>query len=245
MKFRKLRADEIDVRVGGVAQDARGAWLLLYKDARCDMNILDETVGVYGWQRHHEVIGGNLYCTISLWDEEKKMWIEKQDVGTESNQDKEKGQASDAFKRACFNLGIGRELYTAPFTWVSDNSISDKKDWNKKKFKVSHISYDEFGKINELEIKEKLKGGKEKTVFQFKGRQANVRSEVKNQPELFEKENPLTADEWENIKRHAINNNFGDIIGAINMKYMLASPRDWTQFHKDRYFEEVEKAQNK
>ena len=82
------------------------------------MNILDETVGAMNWQRGHSVIDGNLYCTISIWDEEKEQWIAKSDVGTESNTEKEKGQASDSFKRAGFNWGIGRELYSAPFVYI-------------------------------------------------------------------------------------------------------------------------------
>lgn len=110
LKFRFLRADEIDCRVARISNS--GVFLLLYKDARCDMNILDETVGKMNWQRSHSRENAN--CTVSIWDEEKKIWISKEDTGTESNTEKEKGLASDSFKRACFNWGIGRELYTAP-----------------------------------------------------------------------------------------------------------------------------------
>ncbi len=117
MRFRELRADEIDVRVGSVSQ--KGATLLLYKDARCDMNILDETVGPGNWQRDHKEVKGNLYCGVGLWDEQKTAWVWKWDCGTESYTEKEKGEASDSFKRACFNWGIGRELYTAPFTFIN------------------------------------------------------------------------------------------------------------------------------
>ena len=113
MEFRKLSADEIDCRLATVKQN--GVSLLLYKDARCDQNILDETVGNMNWQRHHNRDNAN--CIVSIWDTEKKMWIEKEDTGTESYTEKEKGLASDSFKRACFNWGIGRELYTAPFIW--------------------------------------------------------------------------------------------------------------------------------
>lgn len=114
--FRGLRPDEIDVRVGTVT--AKGASLLLYKDARCDMNILDETYGPAGWQRRHEVINGNLYCGIGIWNSDIEEWVWKWDCGTESFTEKEKGEASDSFKRAAFNVGIGRELYTAGFTFV-------------------------------------------------------------------------------------------------------------------------------
>ena len=112
--FRDLRADEIECRVAQ-AKD-KGVSLLLYKDARCDMNILDETVGAMNWQRHH--CRENANCVVSIWDEKRNAWIEKEDTGTESNTEAEKGLASDSFKRACFNWGIGRELYTAPFIWI-------------------------------------------------------------------------------------------------------------------------------
>ena len=146
MKFRLLRAEEIDVRVSTVKEN--GMSLLLYKDARVDQNILDETVGAENWQRSHELIGNNLYCTVSIYDKDKNMWISKQDVGTESKTEAEKGQASDSFKRACFNWGIGRELYTAPFIWVNTGKGIDKYT----KFKVTDIGYDADGNINQLSI---------------------------------------------------------------------------------------------
>ena len=116
MKFRALKADEIDVRVGGVYKT--GITMLLYKNARVDMQILDETVGEMNWQRDHKEIKGNLYCGVGIWDEKKYEWVWKWDCGTESFSEKEKGEASDAFKRAGFNWGIGRELYTAPFIYL-------------------------------------------------------------------------------------------------------------------------------
>lgn len=110
MKIRSLRADEIEVRVAQVFDGK--VRLLLYKDSRCDKRILDETYTPLGWQDKYETINDVLYCTVSVWDEEKKQWVSKQDCGTESNTEAKKGEASDAFKRACFNWGIGRELYT-------------------------------------------------------------------------------------------------------------------------------------
>lgn len=112
--FRDLRADEIECRIGRATQN--GVSLLLYKDARCDQSILDETVGPMNWQRHHSRENAN--CIVSIWDDVKCQWIDKEDTGTESNTEKEKGLASDSFKRACVNWGIGRELYTAPFIWI-------------------------------------------------------------------------------------------------------------------------------
>lgn len=116
MKFRPLKADEIEIRVDRITQ--KGAWLLLYKNARVDMSILDEVVGPQDWQRGHEVIHDNLFCSISIWDKDKSQWITKQDVGVESFTSKEKGEASDSFKRAGTCWGIGRELYTAPNIFV-------------------------------------------------------------------------------------------------------------------------------
>lgn len=110
MEFRKLKEDEIDCRVSQIASNY--CTLLLYKDARVDMNILDETLGSMNWQKHYSRDNAN--CIVSIWDSEKYEWIEKEDTGTESNTEAEKGLASDSFKRACFNWGIGRELYTAP-----------------------------------------------------------------------------------------------------------------------------------
>ena len=121
--FRDLRADEIECRVAQAK--ANGVSLLLYKDARCDQTILDETVGHMDWQRHHSRDNAN--CTVSIWDDKKQQWISKEDTGTESNTEKEKGLASDSFKRACFNWGIGRELYTAPFIWIKSEECTALK----------------------------------------------------------------------------------------------------------------------
>lgn len=117
MEFRALKADEIDVRIQSVQKDGKGLILLLYKDARVDMNILDETVGCENWQREHYECKGNLFCKVGIRTKDGD-WVWKSDCGVESNAEAQKGEASDSFKRACFNIGIGRELYTAPFIWV-------------------------------------------------------------------------------------------------------------------------------
>ena len=174
-KPRTLKAEEIECRVGTI--NGRGCSLLLYKDARVDMKILDETYGVGNWQRTHEVINDNLFCTIEIWNDRIKQWVKKQDVGTESYTEKEKGEASDSFKRAGFNVGIGRELYTSPFIWIqpkADMKPYNTKDINgneanefypykkdnygnvvyttKTAFKVTAIGYDKENKINRLII---------------------------------------------------------------------------------------------
>ena len=158
-EFRLLKAEEISCRVNQI--NDKGLTLLLYKDARVDMDILDETVGCMNWKK--EYTRDNRNCIVSIWDEEKKEWISKEDTGTESNNEAEKGLASDSFKRACVNWGIGRCLYTAPFIWIDAkyvNMYENGKDKNgkikwatKDSFKVSKIGYDENRNIIGLSIK--------------------------------------------------------------------------------------------
>lgn len=136
INFRNLRADEImirptDTKFRGSAQ------LLLYKDARCDMSILDETVGPFGWSKDYKDIKGNLYCGVCI----NGIW--KWDCGTESFSEKEKGEASDAFKRACFNWGLGRELYTAPKIRIKCPENYYYNDKMNMSFTVSDIQYEE------------------------------------------------------------------------------------------------------
>ena len=117
MDFKKLNQpvelSQIDFRVQSINKGGY-ATILAYKDARYDMNLLDKVVGPENWSKRYEVIDGRLYCSVGIFNPETKEWVWKQDVGTESNTEAEKGQASDAFKRACFNWGIGRELYDFP-----------------------------------------------------------------------------------------------------------------------------------
>lgn len=153
MKFRTLEANEIECRVATVK--STGVTLLLYKDARCDMNILDEEVGQMNWQRSHSRENAN--CIVSIWDEAKKQWVSKEDTGTESYTEKEKGLASDSFKRACFNWGIGRELYTVPSIHIPpDNCKIVAKGAGYAcydKFYVSEIGYDDRRNISKLKIR--------------------------------------------------------------------------------------------
>ena len=153
-----LIAQDVELRVAQVVKTKSGVYavLLVYKNARIDMKILDDVFGAMNWDRKHDTIDGKLFCTVSIWDEEKQQWVSKQDVGVESNTEKEKGQASDAFKRACFNWGIGRELYTSPFVWVnlSQNEWTFGVGGKKKpavKFSVKEIAYTD-GKVSKLVI---------------------------------------------------------------------------------------------
>lgn len=155
MEFRTLKANEIDCRISQI--DKNWCTLLLYKDARVDQNILDETVGCMNWQKRY--VRDNANCIVGIWDEDKQQWVEKEDTGTESFTEQEKGLASDSFKRACFNWGIGRELYTAPSIFIYPNKeikyknggkeveefyeYKEGKYTTKTQFKVDYIDYKE------------------------------------------------------------------------------------------------------
>lgn len=141
ISFPDLTAEDIEVRVDRITENQNGAGLnlLLYKNARVDMKLLDETVGAENWQRKHEKLDGATFCSVGILcptSGEGREWVWKTDCGTPSNFESEKGAASDAFKRACFNWGLGRELYTCPelFIWQGNNAadpfftLSHKKD---------------------------------------------------------------------------------------------------------------------
>ena len=141
--MRLLKESEIEVRVGTINE--KGATLLLYKDARVDMNILDETYG-NNWQRKHYELKGHIYCSVGLKIGEE--WVWRDDVGVESNTEATKGESSDSFKRACFNWGVGRELYSAPFIWITADKYNQATNKTGKpttydKFAVEKIKYDE------------------------------------------------------------------------------------------------------
>lgn len=166
-QIRLLRADEIECRTAAVSE--KGLSILLYKDARVDQRILDETFGMFGWQRTHQCINGSLYCTVEVYDPESGRWAAKQDVGTVGNYEKEKSQASDSFKRACFNWGIGRELYTAPFIWISAQDAQirprDGKFYCSDHFSVASIGYNDDREIIFLQVVNDSK--RRKVVYEF------------------------------------------------------------------------------
>ena len=178
-KIRCLKPEEIEIRVQQVTE--KGAQLLLYKDSRCDKRILDETFGIDGWKNKYEEVKGNLFCTISIWDEHKSQWVDKCDCGTESFSEKEKGEASDAFKRAGFNVGIGRELYTRIFYFASvPTKKNDKGKYdlvNKyEKFTVAEISTnEETEKIEKIKIAD----SKGNIVFNYGYPKIATKTEIK------------------------------------------------------------------
>ena len=175
--MRALTASEIEVRVGQVGDGF--ASLLLYKTARTDMQVLDEVFGAMNWQKDYKEIKGNLYCGVGVWDDEKKQWIWKWDCGTESNTEKEKGEASDAFKRACVNVsdgkngidGIGRELYNSPKIYidVATDSLGNYKYklHNPKELNGMYVSYirSEGGKVIDLDIAQKLRNSAPRIIW--------------------------------------------------------------------------------
>ena len=133
LKFRELTKDEIECRIGMVSRDGKGLSLLLYKDARCDMRILDETVGAENWQNRFYEHKGILFCSVGIntnFDkpEAPDRWVWKDDAGVESNTEAEKGNASDARKRAGVAWSIGRSLYTAPFIWIKAEDCNMKQE---------------------------------------------------------------------------------------------------------------------
>ena len=194
--IRLLKADEIECRVSVINE--KGLSLLLYKDARVDQRILDETFGAFGWKRSHQCIDGNLYCTVEIYDKQSGIWVSKQDVGTTGYTEKEKSQASDSFKRACFNWGIGRELYSAPFIWVPAGKalIQAKTGQNgemryycNNRFSVQSIQYNEDREISALvivndkgqsvyELKPKTEAKKQKKNGISKGQMDELRAEL-------------------------------------------------------------------
>ena len=145
--FRPLKAEEVECRIGNVSKQGKGLSLLLYKDARTDMSILDETVGAENWQCRYYECKGILFCSIGIFFGKREEWVWKDNAGAPSNMEAEKGNASDAMKRAGFCWGIGRELYSAPFIWV------DAKDCNLTQNNGKWQCFDTFS-VNHMEVKD-------------------------------------------------------------------------------------------
>lgn len=165
--FRSLRVDEVEARINKYKDDADDAalTLLLYKDARCDMRVLDETVGPQNWQREHYECKGNLFCRVGIKLPDWPEWVWKADCGSESNTETQKGEASDSFKRACFCWGLGRELYTAPFIYVPKIGSDGKANFESKRdrFKVTYMRVED-GRIVALNIENSKK---RRSVYSF------------------------------------------------------------------------------
>ncbi len=216
--IRLLRADEIECRASLVSE--KGLSLLLYKDARVDQRILDETFGIFGWKRSHQCINDKLYCTVEIYNKETGEWVAKQDVGTNGEQQKEKSQASDSFKRACFNWGIGRELYSAPFIWVPASKTEIQKKGKKyccnERFTVSSIEYNAEREITELVIKD----GQSQTVYELKPRTAGWKQAGKTRKDAGQQH--VSSMQMENLEKEL--QRTGVSMDAVKERYRIEDP---------------------
>jgi hypothetical protein len=179
-----LTIEEIDFRVQSINKGGY-ATIFAYKDARADMNRLDAIFGIFNWQKKYDLINGNIFCSVGVYSDLLKEWIWKQDVGVESNTEKTKGQASDAFKRACFNLGIGRELYEYPIIKIKLNEneydkLTNKPTFNFKLKEWIWISEFENGKLKFLKARDN--NGVQRFVYEKKHAKFDIEDEklVKN-----------------------------------------------------------------
>lgn len=213
INFRTLKTDEVECRVA--TSNGKGASLLIYKTARVDYAILDETVGMMNWKVDYKEVKGNMYCGISIYDENKNEWITKWNCGTEAKTEAEKSEASDAIKRSGFAWGIGRELYTSPFIWVNlnDDEIANGKIKPSVKFSVSDIAYDNDRNISKLVIVDSK--GTERFSFGQASKPKNMtKPKVVDQPSVLldvdpmpyldetPKETPLTKEELSKISNN-------------------------------------------
>ncbi len=223
--IRLLKADEIECRVSIIKEN--GLSLLLYKDARVDQKILDESFGIFGWKRSHQCIEGNLYCTVEILDKETGQWVAKQDVGTTGYAEKEKSQASDSFKRACFNWGIGRELYTAPFIWIPAGKTVIQSRENRyccnDRFFVSSIGYNEDREINALTIV----NDKGQKVYELKtggivGENKSSGKTAKKEVQEEKKEVSITKDQMDVLQSEL--DRTGVTMEAVKKRYKIQKP---------------------
>lgn len=237
--IRLLKAEEIECRVSVVREN--GLSLLLYKDARVDQKILDETFGMFGWKRSHQSIDGNLYCTVEVYDEEKKIWVAKQDVGTTSYSEKEKGQASDSFKRACFNWGIGRELYTAPYIWIQEELANIQKKGDKlycnDNYKVASIDYNDNREITSLVIV----NGKGDCVYTMKSKAASGNSGKKQQKKKPQ-ESVLTGDQMAALQAEL--ERTGVAMEAVQERYRIGTMEEMNAAMYKRVMEALGKTKD-
>lgn len=243
-KFRLLKADEIEVKVKQVTE--KGAVALIYKTSRVDMDILDETVGAENWQSEYAEIKGNLYCGIGIKDETSGEWVWKYDCGIESRSDGEgnekKGEASDAFKRAGVQWGIGRELYTSPFIFLNVPTIANANGKGYKlknafsKFEVKEIAYDEGNRIAKIVIADE-KGNE---VYRYPREAASAREKSKP-AEKAEKFQPLTKAEL--VQVYGVKNAEATL-AALEKKLGVAL-KDWDAETTEKVCETLEKMKKK
>lgn len=231
--IRLLKADEIECRIAAINE--KGLNLLLYKDARVDQRILDETFGAFGWKRSHQSIDGNLYCTVEILDRETGQWVAKQDVGTTGYAEKEKSQASDSFKRACFNWGIGRELYSAPFIWIPASRVRiqvkegrEKRYFCNDEFAVSSIRYNENREISALVVV----NDRGQTVYELRSaetengsgveKQKTVQKETRKTPADRGQDGPISKGQMDSLQAEL--DRTGITMRAVQDRYKIREP---------------------
>lgn len=173
IKFRNLTAEEVEVRRGHKVGNTGKVELLIYKTARTDMQILNETVGCFGWKKYYKPVNGMTVCCIAIKNKSTGEWVEKEDVGAEQNFEKEKSLASDSMKRAGFNWGIGVNLYTAPRV-----VITPENDY--ATYRVQEIGYGEKNEIKDLVIVD----NNENVVFNYRNGQVEKLPEIDRQEVL-------------------------------------------------------------
>lgn len=243
-RIRLLKADEIECRISMINE--KGLSLLLYKDARVDQRILDETFGAFGWKRSHQCIDGNLYCTVEVFDKETMQWIAKQDVGTMGYTEKEKSQASDSFKRACFNWGIGRELYSAPFIWIPAGKVSiqmkegsnkEKRYYCNERFSVSSITYNNDREIAGLVII----NDKDQTVYELKAKADMGSRKEKAQPKGKQepKKEGITKEQMDLLQEEL--KRTGVAMEAVQERYKITAPESMNEKTYKRVMEALAK----
>lgn len=228
--IRLLRADEIECRIAMVKE--KGLSLLLYKDARVDQRILDETFGIFGWKRSHQCIDGNLYCTVEIYNKESGEWVAKQDVGTTGCTEKEKSQASDSFKRACFNWGIGRELYSAPFIWIPADKAEircrkkDGKDvcYCNDRFLLSSIEYNGDREIRSLSI---INSSRNQTVYELKGEGNILNGQKAALEKSGDKKGGISKEQMDSLQSELART--GVAMDAVKDRYKIGKPEEMSE----------------
>ena len=186
LDFRTLKANEIECRVGNTSKDngvVKGFFLLLYKNARVDQTILDETVGQFNWKCHYYQVKNTMVCSVAIWNEDRQEWVSKDNGGDDDfNAEQVKAELSDSFKRAGFGLGIGRELYYSPKIWIE----SKGENTTSARYSVKVIEYDKNKRITNLAI---INDKTKEVVFLY-GKGAKVVENAENEPKT-PKENDL------------------------------------------------------
>lgn len=229
LTFRKLKANEIELRVGATTES--GFSLLLYKTARVDANILDETVGEFNWTKRFYQVKSTMICEVGIYNEERHEWVFKGDAGDESNTEAIKGEASDSFKRAGFAWGIGRELYTSPFIWITKSPENDPK---KSRYEVSEIEYKD-NEISKLVITNEKTG---QVVFS-KGKGTKVSQTT----EKVEKKaiEPLTEEQKSKLQNYVGNLGADKYQSFFNWLYQTYGVNNVAHLNQEQAFDCIRK----